>query len=114
MNSKETVANLKAIGQLAKDEALFNMALSHLFAVGRDHFTAENYTAALKSIDAQHNQAEKDGSHKFMSRAFEKALLDLANQLSMFPLFDLLLYIKKHTFIPDPEAADAEEPDSDE
>jgi hypothetical protein len=113
MSNQSTIDNLKALGKMATN-IQFVAALSHLFSVGCNHFTDEAYAADMSAIDKAHEQAAAEGVQRIMSKDFEKEVLSLAFALSKYPLTDLMLFIKKHIYIYDPEAADAEDTEETE
>lgn len=112
MDNQNTIVNLKTMREMTRSNTtVFNMAIAHLFSCGMDNFTEETYAAALNSIKEKHKQAKVDGVILFMTMEFETALLDMAYQLSKYPLFDVLLHIKKDMVIHDPEAIEADDED---
>lgn len=112
MENQNTIDNLVVIRKMARSNTVvFNMAVTHLFSCGVENFTEEAYAAAIKTVEEKHKEAKEKGTHLFMSLEFEKTLLDMAYQLSKYPLFDIFLYIKKDMEIHDPEAVKADEED---
>lgn len=113
MKNQNTIENLNNIRKMARggNPVVLNMAITHLFSCGTDNFTEEAYASAVKTVEENHREAEANGTHTFMTLEFEKTLLDMAYQLSTYPLFDIFLYIKKDMEIHDPEAMEADEED---
>ncbi len=111
MKQEKTLENLNLIREMVRQGGtpLFFMAVSHLFDCGISSFSVESYRNAVKAIEENHKQAEAEGKIRIMTLEYEKAVLDTAYRLSKLPLFDVLLYIKKHMEIGDPETADANE-----
>lgn len=84
-------------------ELQFNMALQHLFDSGKLGFTEETVADAKNSI------RENTPKNSFMTVDFQVELLDISYELSKFPTWDILLYVKLYISIQDDNLARLEE-----
>jgi hypothetical protein len=84
-------------------EVQFRMALQHLFQMGKENFNDENMTAAKETIQ---NNTPKNA---IMTADYQLQLLDCSFELSQFPIWDVLLYLKLYISIQDDDLLDLEE-----
>ncbi len=84
-------------------EVQFRMALQHLFQMGKENFSDENMTAAKETI--RNNTPE----NAIMTADYQLQLLDCSFELSQFPAWDVLLYLKLYISIQDDDLLELEE-----
>lgn len=74
-------------------ELPFNMALQHLFDSGKLGFTEKAVTSAKEST-------KKNASkNSIMTADYQSNLIDISYELSKFPTWDILLYLKLYVSI---------------
>lgn len=92
MNRTENQKKIMAIHRHC-GETQFRMALDHLIYVGQSNFTAENIAQSKATI-------QKDTpDNAILTAGFQCELIDICHELSQFPTWDILLYIKLHVNI---------------
>jgi hypothetical protein len=55
--------------------------------------------AQLRNIDIDHDEAEKAGKIRFISREFEKAIIESAAEIAKVPVIDVLQYAQKEVWL---------------
>jgi len=92
---------MKAIRKLEEKYGLvlFRMGLSHLVDVGHRNLTAENVDENVRQIMAKGEEDKANGKNPIMTPEFQCEILRCAAELSMFSIWTLFAYIKKHVII---------------
>lgn len=100
-----TLENLKKIDAIARkgDTSFFFHAIAFLFENGVSSFSEIRMDALLKHLDEKHDKYDAEGSFPGLTRGYEKEIVKTCYDLARFPLFDLLLYIKRSMDIDDPQ-----------
>lgn len=102
MNYEE---NKKILDKIRNDyacagEIIFRSALQTTIDDGLQFYRdAQNVEAVLKQIDERHDKAEAEGKVLFMTRNFEKAIIECAAEIAQVIPYDLLLYVQKEIWI---------------
>ena len=79
-----------------KGDLIVNTALTYLMECGTERLTNDEYIkAALKDIDDTHDKAEAEGKTLFISRDFEKAILECATEFAHCDIRDLIMYMQR-------------------
>lgn len=102
MTYKESAKKLDKIRQEygCKGEIIFRTAIQHVVDYGKFMLTDEGwYECFLFDINKRHDEAEKENKHLFMTRDFEKAILDCAAEICSVDTYDLLKYIQKEVWL---------------
>lgn len=85
-----------------KGEIIFRSALPIVVEVGQCTILDEAwYQCEIDDIDTRHDVAEKEGKMLFVTRDFEKAILECAKELAQIDVHDLLVYIQKEVWLGD-------------
>lgn len=83
-----------------KGEIIFRTAIQEVVSRGQTTFLDDGvYKDMMNDIDANHNYAEANGKTLFISRDFEKAIIECARELSKIDSYDLLIYIQKEIWL---------------
>lgn len=80
-------------------EHIFRMGLTHMIAVGSDHFDDKNVEAAKKSCIKQEQEIEASGGIPIMTASFQIKIILCAQELSKIPTWEVLKFVKKKLFI---------------
>lgn len=97
-NIEEIMAIHRRVGEIQ-----FRMAVQHLVEKGMGNFTSENVAEAKETI------RKETPRNAIMQPDFLCTLVDCAYELSQFPTWDLLLYVKLYIRIQDDDLVDLEE-----
>lgn len=87
MYQNENIEKIMAIHRRC-GEVQFRMALQHLFQIGRDNFSDANMVASKEAIRSS------TPKNAIMTADYQLQLLDCSFELSRFPIWDVLLYLK--------------------
>ena len=87
MYQNENIEKIMAIHRRC-GEVQFRMALQHLFQMGNENFSNENMVAAKEAIRSS------TPKNAIMTADYQLQLLDCSFELSRFPIWDVLLYLK--------------------
>lgn len=101
-NYAETKKKVDAIRDKygCKGEVLFRTAIQMIVEHGQDTFSDEDQmNAQFAEIDARHDKADAEHKILFMSREFEKALIECAMELAQIHPYNLLMYIQKEVWL---------------
>jgi hypothetical protein len=83
-----------------KGDIIFRTAIQYIVEHGQYNFKNQTwFDSCLTSVDKRHDIAEKDGKILFMTRDFEKALLECARELAQITAYDLLTYIQREVWL---------------
>ena len=83
-----------------KGEIIFRTSLQMIIEHGQDTFNDEDQmNAQFAEIDERHDKADAEGKCLFMSREFEKALIECAMELAQIKPYNLLMYIQREVWL---------------
>ena len=102
MSYAESKKKIDAIRQEygCKGEVIFRTAIQMIVEHGQYNFRDENWFAeANNDIDDRHDLAEQLGKHLWVTRDFEKAILECARDLAVIEAYDLLTYIQREVWL---------------
>lgn len=83
-----------------KGEVIFRCALQ--YAVECGHHLLQDpiwVQKQLDNIDVNHNEAEKESKVLFITRDFEKAIVECAVEISKIPTMEMLQYVQKEVWL---------------
>ena len=81
-------------------EIIFRTALQYIVEHGQNTFNNDGFVNnQLVLIDVKHDKAEKEGKHLFISRKFERAFIECAQEIAKVSTYDLLVYIQKEVWL---------------
>lgn len=79
-----------------KGDIIVSTALLYLMEGGTQRLTDDEFiNTALKNIDDAHDKAEAEGKTLFISRDFEKAIVECAAEFAHCDTRDLIMYIQR-------------------
>ena len=102
MSYTESKKQLDAIRQKygCKGEVIFRTAIQSVVEYGQYMFNdGEFIVDQLRQIDDRHDTAEAQGKWLFMTRDFEKAIINCAKELANINTYDLLIYIQREVWL---------------
>jgi hypothetical protein len=102
MSYVESKKKIDAIRQEygCKGEVLFRTAIQYVVEYGKDLLNDDGwFKGEIHSIDAYHDKAEMEGKTLWVTRGFEKAILECAKKLAGFDAYDFLTYIQKEVWL---------------
>ena len=102
MNYTESKQKIDAIRDKygCKGEVIFRTAIQYVIEYGQHNFLDEIwYRDLINDIDDRHDIAEEHGKILFMTRDFEKAILECAKDLAQIKAYDFLRYIQKEVWL---------------
>ena len=106
-NYTESKNKLDAIRQKygCKGDVLFRSAIQYVVEYGQCNFNNQAwYDSCIKNVDKRHDRAEQEGKILFVTRDFEKALLECTKELAQIGGYDLLIYIQQEVWLGGSEA----------
>ena len=83
-----------------KGEVVFRCALQ--YAVECGHHLLQDpiwVQKQLDNIDVNHDEAEKEGKALFITRDFEKSIVECAVEISKIPTMEMLQYVQKEVWL---------------
>ena len=102
MNYEE---NKKILDKIRDDyacagEIIFRSALQVVIEHGTQYFNdIQNVEAQLNEVDRRHEKAETEGKILFMTRDFEKAIIECAAEISKITAYNLMIYIQREIWL---------------
>lgn len=85
-----------------KGEIIFRSAIQCVVECGQQTFQDPIWVKQqLDNVDVNHDEAEKEEKMLFISRDFEKAVLECAEKLAQIDAHDFLAYIQKEVWLGD-------------
>lgn len=102
MNYEESKKKIDKIRQEydCKGEVLFRTAIQYVVEYGRDLLNDNGwFKGEINSIDTYHDKAEMEGKTLWITRGFEKAILECAKELAQIEAYDLLMYIQREVWL---------------
>ena len=83
-----------------KGEVLFRTAIQSVVEYGQYMFQDEEFIAdQMRQIDDRHDAAEAEGKTLWITRAFEKAIIECCQELAEVNSYDLLMYIQREVWL---------------
>ena len=101
-NYKESKQKLDSIREEygCKGEVIFRTAIQMIVEHGQNTFQdKEEMIDQLVHIDMKHDKAEAEGKCLFMSRSFEKALIECAMELAQIEPYNFLTYVQREVWL---------------
>lgn len=102
MNYTDAKKKLDAIRQEygCKGDIIFRTAIQYIVEHGQYNFRNEKwFNGCIENVDKKHDLADKDGKILWVSRDFEKAILECARELAQIKAYDFLTYIQKEVWL---------------
>jgi hypothetical protein len=102
MSYAESKKKLDAIRQKydCKGDIIFRTAIQYIVEYGRDLLNDSSwFKNQMCSIDACHDKAEMEGKTLWVTRGFEKAILECAKELAQIEAYDFLTYIQREVWL---------------
>lgn len=99
---KESKKKLDAIRDKygCKGEVIVRSAIQYIVEFGQRNFNDEEwFNVAISGVDKRHDQAEGENKILFITRDFEKAILECAKELAQIDPYDFMLYIQKEIYL---------------
>ena len=85
---------------VCKGEVLFRTAIQYIVDHGRELFNEGDwFKFQMEAIDKRHDKAEVEGKILFVTRDFEKAIMECAKELAQFRAYDFLTYIQREVWL---------------
>lgn len=100
-NYAESKKNLNAIRNEYRStgDVIFKAAIQMVVEHGQTNFNDEEwYAEAINSINARHDEVEKQGKVMIISRGFEIAIVECAKRLATVDAYDLMIYAQREVF----------------
>lgn len=83
-----------------KGEIILRCATQYIVEFGQRNFNDEQwFDIAMGGIDKRHDQAEAEEKILFITRDFEKAILECAKELAQIDPYDFLIYIQREIYL---------------
>lgn len=83
-----------------KGEVIFRTAIQYVIEFGQHNFKDEVWFDELANdVDERHNLAEANGKILFITRDFERAILECAKEIAEIEPYDFLIYIQKEIYL---------------
>jgi hypothetical protein len=83
-----------------KGDIIFRTAIQYILEHGQYNFRKDDwFNSCIEQVDSKHDRAEKDGKILWITRDFEKALLECARELAQIEAYDLLIYIQREVWL---------------
>ena len=81
-------------------DIIFRTAIQYIVEHGQYNFRNEAwFNSCIAHVDKRHDLADSEGKVLFMTRDFEKALLECAKELAEISPYDLLTYIQQEVWL---------------
>lgn len=99
MESKKELDKIRATFD-CKGEIIFRTAIQCVVQYGQQTFKDYDWVMnQMAEIDYKHDEAEKQGKILWISRNFEKAIIECGEALAKIDTYDLLTYIQKEVWL---------------
>ena len=83
-----------------KGEVIFRTAIQYVIEFGQRNFKDKVWFDELvNDVDERHNLAEANREILFVTRDFEKAILECAKELAQIEPYDFLIYIQREIYL---------------
>lgn len=97
--SKNTIDKIRS-KYGCKGEIIFRTAIQMVVEHGRNSFKDEIwFEDQMNFIDEHHDSAESVGKFLFMTRDFEKSIMECAKELAQIEAYDILTYIQREVWL---------------
>ncbi len=109
MNYMESKQKLDAIRQKygCSGEIIFRSAIQMVVEYGKAHINNDDwFNEAMDSINQRHDKAESEGKILFMTRDFEKAIVECAKEIAQVEPYDFLIYIQQNVWLSNGEVGE--------
>lgn len=101
-NYSESKKKLDAIRDKygCKGEVIFRTAIQYVVEYGQSMLSDEAWQEHfIFNIDKRHDEAEAEGKILFITRDFEKAILECAKEIAQIEPYDFLIYIQREIYL---------------
>ena len=83
-----------------KGDIIFRTALQYIVEHGQLHFRNEKwFNSCIEQVDKRHDLADRDGKILWITRDFEKSLLECARELAQIEPYDFMIYIQREVWL---------------
>ena len=83
-----------------KGEVIFRTAIQYIVEFGQHNFKdGVWFDEVMNDVDERHDLAEANGTILFVTRDFEKAILECAKELAQIDPYDFLIYIQREIYL---------------
>jgi hypothetical protein len=83
-----------------KGEMIFRTAIQYVVEYGKSMFEDDEWVGdQLSEVDSKHNAAEHYGQTLWISRDFEKAIIECAREIAKVDTYSLLVYVQKEVWL---------------
>lgn len=83
-----------------KGDMIFRTAIQYVVEYGQNKFNNDEWVKKqLMLVDGKHDKAELEGKILWISRDFEKAIIECAAEISVVNTYNLLIYIQKEVWL---------------
>lgn len=83
-----------------KGEVIFRTAIQYIIDHGRELFNENDwFEFQMEGIDKRHDKAEAEDKYLFVSRDFEKAIMECARDIAQIKAYDFLTYIQREVWL---------------
>lgn len=83
-----------------KGEIIFRTALQYIVEYGQSTFNENGWVEnQLTLIDVKHDKAEAEGKTLWISREFERAIIECAREIAKVETYSMLVYIQKEVWL---------------
>ena len=98
-NSRKTLEKIRQeFG--CKGDIIFRTAIQYVVQYGQTMFEDEEWVKSqLDRVDAKHDTAEAEGKSLWMTRDFEKAIIECAREIAKVETYSMLVYIQKEVWL---------------
>ena len=80
-------------------DVLFRSAVQVMIEVGQENLKDDEwYKKVMDEIDERHNETEAKGKTAFVSREFEKGVVECAKEITKVDIYDLLIYLQNEIY----------------
>lgn len=83
-----------------KGELIFRTALQYIVEYGQNKFHNDEWIQEqLILIDGKHDEAEAEGKNLWISREFEKLIIECAQEIAQVDTYNLLVYTQREVWL---------------
>lgn len=99
LESKKMLNDIKA-KYSCKGDIIFTTAVQMVIECGKDSFASTTwFEETMREVDNRHDKAESEGKTLFMTRDFEKAIFNCAQEIANINSHDLMVYIQREMYL---------------
>lgn len=102
MSYAESKKKLDVIRQkyCCKGGVIFRTAIQYIVDHGRELFNESDwFEFQMEGIDKRHNKAEAENKVLFVTRNFEKAIMECARDIAQVKAYDILTYVQREVWL---------------